>query len=156
MIEELEIIREKYESITKEMRNTLDVIEQAKVDSKRVAEIHQFIEKFDSKEEFTGFIKDLKENLFYLKNELTIKEAAKYLGVSVSTLYKMTMHNEIPFYRPGKRRIYFKRQELDQWMITNRQATNEEMQRDASLSDLTNLFSPKRTKRKSTKERNER
>lgn len=153
MTKELEVIIERYEAITKEMRTTLDAIERSKEDSKRVAEIHQFIEQFDSKEEFTGLIKELKRNLFYLKDELTIGEAAKYLGVSVSTLYKMTMNNEIVFYRPGKRRLYFKRQDLQQWMSTNRQATNEEMQREASLSDLTNLFAPKRNKHKQPQKR---
>lgn len=153
MTKELEAIVERYEAITKEMRTTLDAIERSKEDSKRVAEIHQFIEQFDSKEEFTGLIKELKKNLFYLKDELTIGEAAKYLGVSVSTLYKMTMNNEIVFYRPGKRRLYFKRQDLQQWMSTNRQATNEEMQREASLSDLTNLFAPKRNKHKQPQKR---
>lgn len=153
MTKELEAIIERYEAITKEMRTALDAIERSKEDSKRVAEIHQFIEQFDSKEEFTGLIKELKRNLFYLKDELTIGEAAKYLGVSVSTLYKMTMNNEIVFYRPGKRRLYFKRQDLQQWMSTNRQATNEEMQREASLSDLTNLFAPKRNKHKQPQKR---
>ena len=153
MTKELEAIIERYEAITKEMRTTLDAIERSKEDSKRVAEIHQFIEQFDSKEEFTGLIKELKRNLFYLKDELTIGEAAKYLGVSVSTLYKMTMNNEIVFYRPGKRRLYFKRQDLQQWMSMNRQATNEEMQREASISDLTNLFAPKRNKHKHPQKR---
>lgn len=151
MIKELEAIVEKYEAIAKEIHLTLEVIEQARKDSQRVAEIHQFLEQFDGKEEFVGFIRDLKTCLFYLKEDLTLKEAAKYLGLSASTLYKMTMHNEIPFYRPGKRRLYFRRKDLEQWINQNRQSTNEEMQAEASLSGLTNMFAPKRNKQPSSK-----
>lgn len=151
MYDELKEILEKYESVLKEMHLTLDVIEQCKLDSQRIAEIHQFLEQFSDKEEFIGFIKDIKERLFYLKEELTTNEAALYLGMSVSTLYKKTMNNELPFYKPSGRHLYFKRQELREWMLQNRNATNDEMRAEASLSEMTNLYTPKRNIRKSTK-----
>jgi excisionase family DNA binding protein len=104
--------------------------------------------QFNSIDEFLAHIRNIEERLFYLKDELTTKEAAIYLGMSVSTLYKKTMNSEIPFYRPSTRHLYFKRQELAQWMLQNRHATNEELQAEATLSGKTNLYTPKRSKRK--------
>lgn len=153
MSDDIKSIIERYEAVAKEMHLTLEVIERIKLDSQHISEIHQFLEQFADKEEFVGFIKEIKEKLFFLKDELTTKEAAMYLGMSVSTLYKKTMNNEIPFYRPSSRHLYFKRQELSQWMLQNRNATNEEMQAEASLSDLTNMFAPKRSKRQTIKKK---
>ena len=65
------------------------------------------------------------------------------------------MNNEIPFYSPCSKRMYFKRLELEQWMLQNRNLTNEEMQANAALSDVTNLYAPKRIKRKTKKKSEE-
>lgn len=153
MNDDIKSIIERYESVAEDMHLTLEAIEQFKLDSKNISEIHQFLEQFSDKDEFVGLIKDIKERLFFLKDELTTKEAALYLGMSVSTLYKKTMNNEIPFYRPSGRQIYFKRQELSQWILRNRNATNEEMQAEASLSDLTNMYALKRNKRPTKKKK---
>lgn len=146
MDEDLDILLERYEAIRKEMQLTLEAIEQSKTDSLRIAEIHQFLERFDSVEAFIGHIKNLESRLFYLKDALTTQEAAQYLGMKVSTLYKKTMHNELPFYSPSGKRLYFKRQELEDWMLQNRQASLEERQAEATLSGLTNLYVGKRNK----------
>ena len=132
MNKELETIIERYESILQDMHQTLKAIEQGKQDSQRISDIHQFLSQFNSIDEFLAHIRNIEERLFYLKDELTTKEAAIYLGMSVSTLYKKTMNSEIPFYRPSTRHLYFKRQELAQWMLQNRHATNEELQAEAT------------------------
>ena len=54
------------------------------------------------------------------KEVLTSDEAAKYLGISKSCLYKMTMKMEIPFYKPHGKVCYFNRLELETWMQNNR------------------------------------
>lgn len=153
MNDDVKSLIERYESVVKDMHLTLETIEQIKLDSQHISEIHQFLEQFSDKEELVDMIKEIKERLFFLKDELTTKEAAMYLGISVSTLYKKTMNNEIPFYRPLNRHIYFKRQELSQWILRNRNATDEEMQAEASLSDLTNMFAPKRNNRPTKKKK---
>lgn len=48
------------------------------------------------------------------KEFITLKEAAQYLGVQESYLYKLTMQKKIPYYKPFGKLLYFKRQELDQ------------------------------------------
>jgi len=47
---------------------------------------------------------------------LTSEEAARYMGFSLSHLYKLTMRREIPHYKPAGKTVYFKRVEIEQWM----------------------------------------
>lgn len=53
------------------------------------------------------------------KELLTLPEAAIYLGVSKSYIYKLTSAQAIPFFRPANKLIYFKRSELDGWVYRN-------------------------------------
>ena len=64
------------------------------------------------------------------KEVLTSDEAAAYLGISKSALYKLTMGRKIPFYKSAKL-CYFDRQEIIAWMKANRVATQEELQAQA-------------------------
>ena len=62
------------------------------------------------------------------KAVLTANEAAKYMGISKSTLYKMTMRKQIPHSKPNGKVCYFDRLELERWLMSNRQATSDELQ----------------------------
>ncbi|MDB5258564.1 MAG: binding domain protein excisionase family [Chitinophagaceae bacterium] len=62
------------------------------------------------------------------KQVLNIQEASEYLGISTSHLYKHTSNNNIPFFRPQGKRIYFKRSELDEWLLRNRNSSNFELE----------------------------
>lgn len=61
------------------------------------------------------------------KSVLTADEAAKYMGVSKSTLYKMTMKRVVPFCKPNGKLCFFDRVELEQWLLRNRVATADEI-----------------------------
>lgn len=65
------------------------------------------------------------------KEVLTTDEAARYLGVSKSYLYKLTMQQKIPHYKPLGKMCYFNRQELEQWLQSNRIATGDEISHKA-------------------------
>lgn len=65
--------------------------------------------------------------LFCTKEVLTSDEAAKYMGISKSYLYKLTMKGEIPHYKPMGKMCYFNRTELEQWLQSNRVATSTEI-----------------------------
>ena len=67
------------------------------------------------------------------KEVLTSDEAAAYLGISKSALYKLTMGRKIPFYKSAKL-CYFDRQEIIDWMKANRVATQEEL--DAKAREI--------------------
>lgn len=55
------------------------------------------------------------------KEVMTVNECAQYTGLSVSYLYKLTHRKLIPFFKPMGKRLYFKRTEIDQWLLGNKQ-----------------------------------
>lgn len=65
------------------------------------------------------------------KEVLTSVEAARYLGISKSYLYKLTMGQKIPHYKPMGKLCYFNRLELEQWLQSNRVATDDELEQRA-------------------------
>ena len=69
--------------------------------------------------------------LFCTKEVLTSDEAAKYMGISKSYLYKLTMRQQIPHFKPMGKMCYFKREELEQWLQSNRVATDAELNQQA-------------------------
>lgn len=69
--------------------------------------------------------------IFCTKEVLTSDEAARYMGVSKSYLYKLTMNQQIPHYKPMGKMCYFNRQELEQWLQSNRVSTANEIEQRA-------------------------
>lgn len=56
MNDDIKSLIERYESVVKDMHLTLETIEQIKLDSQHISEIHQFLEQFSDKEEFVDMI----------------------------------------------------------------------------------------------------
>ena len=73
----------------------------------------------------------LDQNLI-LKQVLNFAEAAKYLELSHSHLYKLTSAGNIPFYKPNGKKLYFNRVELDEWLLRNRNNTQDEIEQQAA------------------------
>jgi conserved domain protein len=69
--------------------------------------------------------------LFCTKEVLTSDEAARYMGISKSYLYKLTMRQQIPHYKPMGKMCYFNRIELEQWLQSNRVSTDTEINQQA-------------------------
>jgi excisionase family DNA binding protein len=65
------------------------------------------------------------------KEVLTSDEAARYMGVSKSYLYKLTMRQQIPHYKPTGKMVYFNRLELENWLQNNRVSTEDEISQQA-------------------------
>lgn len=61
------------------------------------------------------------------KEVLTVEEAAKFMGMARSSLYKMTCEQSIPFYRPNGKMIYFEKADILSWIRRNRVYTQEEI-----------------------------
>lgn len=55
---------------------------------------------------------------------LSFKQAVNYLGISKSTLYKLTSTSQIKFYKP-KGKIFFKEEDLLSFMTQNGVQGNE-------------------------------
>ncbi|GHA47470.1 hypothetical protein GCM10007103_30510 [Salinimicrobium marinum] len=53
------------------------------------------------------------------KTVMSLEEASEYTGISRSYLYKLTAKGEIPFSKPRGKIIYFSREKLDHWLLSN-------------------------------------
>lgn len=69
--------------------------------------------------------------IYCTKEVLTSDEAAKYMGISKSYLYKLTMRQQIPHYKPMGKMCYFNRLELEAWLQSNRISTINEIEQQA-------------------------
>lgn len=61
----------------------------------------------------------------------SIDEACLYLNMKKSYIYQLTSRKMIPHYKPTKGKVYFKRSELDNWVYSNYQKTEDEINREA-------------------------
>lgn len=77
-------------------------------------------------ESFEHRIEVLENTLSAAKEVLTLEEAALFMGISKSSLYKMTHKHELPFFRPNGKIIYFEKSELLNWMRQNRSMSEAE------------------------------
>jgi|GEM_PF-2311324 len=50
---------------------------------------------------------------------LNLNQAAQYLSISHSQLYKYTSQRKIPFHKPAGKYLYFFKHELDEWIVNN-------------------------------------
>lgn len=57
------------------------------------------------------------------KQIFVLDEAAGFLGLSKSTLYRLTSSNDIPFLKRGGR-IWFEREQLIAWLKGGRETSN--------------------------------
>lgn len=90
----------------------------------------QVLEKLESIERM------LAEQNMLKKDVLNFNEAAIYLEVSHSHLYKLTSTSTIPAYKPNGKKLYFNRHELDEWLLSNRQATVADVEKEAGQFQL--------------------
>jgi excisionase family DNA binding protein len=74
------------------------------------------------------------------KKVLSFKEAAIYLDVSHSHLYKLTSQNRIPHFKPQGKKIYFDFSMLEDWLKRNYQETQEEIEQKAIDYVIRNPF----------------
>ena len=54
------------------------------------------------------------------KKVLTFDEAARYMGMSKSCLYKMTSQKIVPHYKPNGKMIFFEREEIEKWILRSK------------------------------------
>lgn len=101
------------------MLERLDKIETSLVNLGDIAELHRRIESLENAQ-FTN------------KDVLTFDEACKYLGVSDSLLYKLTSAKAVPHYKPRGKMIYFKKLELNEWLLHNQVITVEQAKLEAA------------------------
>lgn len=61
------------------------------------------------------------------KNILTVDEVISYTGYSQKQIYKLTSTRAIPHYKPSGRKLFFKKDEIDDWITQGRVKTINEL-----------------------------
>ena len=72
------------------------------------------------------------------KNVLTFKETVAFTGFAPSYLYKLTHAKKIPHSKPTGKMIFFKRAEIENWLMSNPVTTANQIEKDASTYIATN------------------
>jgi len=80
-----------------------------------------------------------KTELHEQKSLLSIDEAASYLGITTSTLYKHTSAGNIAHFKPNGKLILFKKEDLNAWVDARRIPANSEF---LSENELKSIVSP--------------
>ena len=77
---------------------------------------------------FLNFIREvIRTEIRAVQSEvLTSQEAAIFLNIEKSYLYKLTSAGILPFSKPNGKMIYFSRQDLIKWALSNRKSGNTE------------------------------
>ena len=69
------------------------------------------------------------------KTILRSNEAAVFTGLSIGRIYRLTSDSEIPHYKRGNT-LYFKKSELEEWMLERIVKTTEEIASEAEAFPL--------------------
>ena len=78
-------------------------------------------------------VRNLEDKFDSGKEVLTLQEAAQFMGIARSSLYKMTSNQTIPFYRPNGKLIFFEKDDILSWIRRNRVFSTEEIEEEARL-----------------------
>jgi excisionase family DNA binding protein len=120
----------------------LDRLEAAKKVLEKSEDIESTIEKLNNLEYFLrrfGTLKDLathmlfiERKMYILKEYLTVTEAADYLNLSPSLVYRLTSKHELPIYKPNGKTIFIRRDDLNRWIAKTRVMSDDETKHEFS------------------------
>ena len=66
------------------------------------------------------------------KKVLNYDDLAEYTGYSRGTLMNLVGQGEIPCYKPTRRKVFFKKSEIEEWLLRNRVSSNQELETKAA------------------------
>ena len=76
-------------------------------------------------------LENVKNVVYAAKEVLNLEEAALFLGISKSSLYKMTHNQIIPYFKPNNQRVYFDKTELLKCLRQNPVASQAQISEEA-------------------------
>ena len=111
-----------------------ETIVDMKIMSKRLELLELKIKEFDKlkPEVYDTRLLKVEESIYAAKEMLTLNEAALYLGLSMSQIYKLTSTMAIPHYKPRGKMVYFDKKELVRWMKKNHVVSLTKRKKNAS------------------------
>ncbi len=63
---------------------------------------------------------------------LRVDDVAELIGSTRNGIYKLVFNRRIPHYKPTGGRLYFKRSEIEAWLLSNRVAPMDELEQQAA------------------------
>ena len=69
----------------------------------------------------------LQELMQQTKKVLTLPEAAKFLDFSEGYTYQLVSQGILSCYKPNGKKLYFNREELEKWVFSTKQQSQEEV-----------------------------
>lgn len=78
-------------------------------------------------------------SLLQTRNVLTTEEASLYLNISVPTLRELRRNKKIASYQPS-RKVFYKREDLDDWLLNSKQSDESAIQSRVSGYFLKSKF----------------
>ncbi len=93
----------------------------------KVTLIDQQLKRFESLGELIKHMKFLEKYIFVGKEMLTPEEAARYMGISLSHLYKLTSANLLTKYKPSGKLMFLSKEEINHWMKQNEILSDEDL-----------------------------
>lgn len=76
---------------------------------------------------FTNVLTNPTNTQYYGKEILSVKEACLYMDISQSYIYKLTHGKILPYSCPNGKKIYFRKEDLNNWMMQNHQFSKNEV-----------------------------
>lgn len=88
------------------------------------------VEKLNTIESLLKTILQTENGMSMITEVLNLEQAAEYVSLSKSAIYKKSSERNIPHFKKGKK-LYFKRSELDAWLTEQKVDTNAEIEKMA-------------------------
>lgn len=86
---------------------------------------------------FKDLLASIERNtLLAAKRVLTIAEASQLSGLSEYTLRRLVSAHKLGAYRPGKKNLYFAREDVEAYLMSGRIETDDEVERGAAKALL--------------------
>ncbi len=101
-------------------------IEALELGNKKIDELRKAVDGLKQE------IEKVKSVVYASKEVLNLEEAAMFLGISKSSLYKMTHNHVIPYFRPNNKMVYFEKSELLKWLRQNPIASQAQISEEAN------------------------
>jgi excisionase family DNA binding protein len=90
----------------------------------------------ETKNEFEKLKNELQEikqlTLLNTKRVLTMNDVALLTGLSKSHIYRLVCYKHIPHYKQGGKITYFEKNEIEDWMLSRRIKTTQEIDEEAT------------------------
>ena len=94
--------------------------------------LNQILNELQSQKELLLNLKHSKNNADDVNPVFDIEKASKYLGLSKSQIYRLTSQNQIAYYKPNGKKVYFYKQDLDDYVNQFRIKSRKELEIIAS------------------------